>query len=193
VAGVSFGGHTAFVAAGARPDPDGLSTLCARNPDDGICNKRARTRVPMTDACKKKTLASPEIAAERARAGESHAPPELRVAFAMAPGPIQMLDPASLVAIRTPVSIMLGDDDKDVLPVTNGLIAARRSLGRRSYGCRASVTLIFCLIVPTQVGLHSRSGAPSASRRRTPIVRRSRQRRIFCQDVGESAVAANSS
>ena len=36
-----------------------------------------------------------------------------------------MLDPASLVDIRTPVSIMLGDEDKDVPPATDGLIAAR--------------------------------------------------------------------
>jgi predicted dienelactone hydrolase len=36
-----------------------------------------------------------------------------------------MLDPASLVAMRTPVSIMLGNDDKDVPPATNGLFAAK--------------------------------------------------------------------
>jgi len=124
-AGVSFGGYTALVAAGARPDPDGLANFCAKNPGDGICDQRARKRVPMTDADKKKTLASPEIAAERARAGESHALPEVQAAFVIAPGPIAMLDPASLVAIRRPVSIMLGDEDKDVPPATNGLIAAR--------------------------------------------------------------------
>src|SRR5882672_12807985 len=39
--------------------------------------------------------------------------------------------------------------------------------------------MILWPIVPTQVGLHSRSGAPSAPRKRTPIVRRSRQRRNF--------------
>jgi predicted dienelactone hydrolase len=125
-AGVSFGGYTALVAAGARPaDLDRLLAFCAENPDDGICHQRARGGVPMTDADRKRTLASPEVAAERARAGESHALPEVRAAFVMAPGPIQMLDPASLAAIRTPVTIMLGDEDKDAPPATNGLIAAK--------------------------------------------------------------------
>jgi predicted dienelactone hydrolase len=123
-AGVSFGGYTALVAAGARSfDFDRIAAFCTENPDDGVCHQRARGSVPMTDADKKKTLASPEIAAERARAGESHALPEVQAAFVIAPGPIQMLDPASLAAMRTPVSIMLGDDDIDVPPATNGLKA----------------------------------------------------------------------
>jgi predicted dienelactone hydrolase len=126
VAGVSFGGYTALVAAGARSfDFDRLVAFCTENPDDGVCHQRARTPAPMTPADRKKTLASPEIAAEVARAGESHALPEVQAAFVMAPGPIQMLDPASLAAIRKPVSIMLGDDDIDVPPATNGLIAAK--------------------------------------------------------------------
>src|SRR6185369_9161411 len=62
--------------------------------------------------------------AERARAGNDHSLPEVQAAFVMAPGPIQMLDPGSLVAMRKPVSIVLGDDDKDVPPATNGLVAA---------------------------------------------------------------------
>jgi len=125
-AGVSWGGYTALVAAGARSfDFDRLIAFCTENPDDGTCHQRARRRAPMTDADKRKTLASPEIAAERARAGESHALPEVQAAFVMAPGPIQMLDPASLAALRKPVSIMLGDDDIDAPPATNGLIAAK--------------------------------------------------------------------
>jgi len=117
VAGVSFGGYTALVAAGARSsDLDRLFAFCAENPNDGVCR---------THFDRKKTLDSPEIAAERARAGEDHRLPEVQAAFVMAPGPIQMLDPASLVAMRTPVSIMLGDEDKDVPPATNGLIAAK--------------------------------------------------------------------
>ena len=125
-AGVSWGGYTALVATGARSfDFDRISAFCTENPDDGICHQRARGPVPMTDADKRKTLASPEVAAELARAGESHALPEVQAAFVMAPGPIQMLDPASLAAIRKPVSIMLGDDDIDVPPATNGLVAAK--------------------------------------------------------------------
>jgi predicted dienelactone hydrolase len=125
-AGLSFGGYAALIAAGARSfDFDRLIAFCAENPDDGICHQRARGSVPMTPADRKKTLDLPEIAAERARAGENHALPEVRAAFVMAPGPIQMLDPASLAAMRKPVSIILGDDDIDVPPATNGLIAAK--------------------------------------------------------------------
>ena len=125
-AGVSWGGYTALVAAGARSfDFDRMSAFCTENPDDGTCHARPRGSVPMTDADQRKTLASPEVAAERARAGESHALPEVQAAFVMAPGPIQLLDPASLAAMRKPVSIMLGDDDIDVPPATNGLIAAK--------------------------------------------------------------------
>jgi predicted dienelactone hydrolase len=126
VAGVSWGGYTALVASGARSaDPDRLVTFCTENPDDGICHQRARAKTPMTLADRKKTLDLPEIAAERARAGEDHSLSEVQAAFVMAPGPIQMLDPESLIAMRKPVSIMLGDDDKDVPPATNGLAAAK--------------------------------------------------------------------
>jgi predicted dienelactone hydrolase len=125
-AGVSWGGYTALVAAGARSfDFDRMSAFCTENPDDGICHARPRGSVPMTDADQRKTRASPDIAAELARAGESHALPEVQAAFVMAPGPIQMLDPASLAAMRKPVNIMLGDEDKDVPPATNGLVAAK--------------------------------------------------------------------
>jgi pimeloyl-ACP methyl ester carboxylesterase len=43
----------------------------------------------------------------------------------MAPGHVRTLDTASLLTIRTPVCIMLGDEDKDVSPAKNGLIAAK--------------------------------------------------------------------
>ena len=111
-AGFSAGGYTALVAAGARPDadPDHYVAFCAENPDDGVCRP--------------KTLDSPEIAAERTRAGEGHTLPEVQAAFVMAPGHVRTLDPASLLAIRTPVCIMLGDEDKVVSPAKNGLIAA---------------------------------------------------------------------
>jgi pimeloyl-ACP methyl ester carboxylesterase len=43
----------------------------------------------------------------------------------MAPALVQMLDPTSLVGMRTPVRIMLGDADEVAPPATNGLVAAK--------------------------------------------------------------------
>jgi predicted dienelactone hydrolase len=122
-AGFSAGGYTALVAAGARPDPDHFVAFCDANPDDGVC--RPQMEMAMTQADVAKTLASPDIAAERARAGDNRRLPEMRAAFVMAPALIQMLDPASLAGMRTPVHIVLGDADKVAPPATNGLVAAK--------------------------------------------------------------------
>jgi predicted dienelactone hydrolase len=122
-AGFSAGGYTALVAAGARPDPKHFVAFCVKNPDDGLC--RPQLEMPMTDADVAKALASPEIAADLAHAGEGHALPEVRAAFVMAPALVQMLDPSSLGEVRVPVRIMLGDEDKVAPPATNGLVAAR--------------------------------------------------------------------
>lgn len=43
----------------------------------------------------------------------------------MAPALVQMLDPTSLVVMRTPVRIMLGDAVEVAPPATNGLVAAK--------------------------------------------------------------------
>jgi predicted dienelactone hydrolase len=128
-AGWSAGGYTALVAAGARPDPDHFLAFCAENPDDSVC--RAQLEMPMTDADVEKALGSPEIAAERARAGEGHALHEVRAAFVMAPGLIQMLDPTSLERMRTPVGIMFGDADTIAPPATNGFVAAKAIPGAK--------------------------------------------------------------
>ena len=123
VAGFSAGGYTALVAAGARPDPGHFMAFCAEHPDDGVC--RPQLEMQMTGADMAKTLSVPEIAADRARAGEGHALPEVRAAFVMAPALVQMLDPSSLAKVRKPVRIVLGDADKVAPPATNGLVAAR--------------------------------------------------------------------
>jgi predicted dienelactone hydrolase len=128
-AGWSAGGYTALVAAGARPAPDHFLAFCAENPDDGVC--RPQLEMPMMNVDVEKTLDSPEIAAEHARAGEGHTLPEVQAAFVMAPGLIQMLDPTSLVGMRMPVCIMLGDADKVAPPATNGLVAANAIPGAK--------------------------------------------------------------
>ncbi len=191
-AGLSFGGYTALVAAGARSlDFDRLIAFCTENPDDGTCHQRARGSVPMTPADRKKALALPDIAAELARAGENHALPEVRAAFVMAPGPIPLLDPASLAAMRTPVSVMLGDDDIDVPPATNGLVAAKAIPGAtllRLPGVGHTDFLPNCTDagradIPAVVHLQRPAGGhPSSGDHGSAGV--------FCQDVGESALGA---
>jgi predicted dienelactone hydrolase len=123
VAGFSAGGFTALVAAGARVDPDHLARFCHTNPDDGICRPQkefALTPRDVTDLFKR-----PDIQAEAARATASHAVPEVRAAFTMAPALVQALDPAGLERMHLPLEIILGDADPVAPPGTNGLVAAR--------------------------------------------------------------------
>ena len=123
VAGFSAGGFTTLVAAGARVDPDRFARFCLANPDDGVCRPQqefAFTPQDVTDLLKR-----PEFQAEAANATASHAIPEVRAAFAMAPALVQALDPASLERMHTPVEIILGDADPVAPPGTNGLVAAR--------------------------------------------------------------------
>jgi len=65
------------------------------------------------------------MAAERTHAGDDRAIAQVRAVFAMAPGLVQALDPASLVRLRAPVEIILGDADTVAPSATNGLVAAK--------------------------------------------------------------------
>jgi predicted dienelactone hydrolase len=121
-AGLSAGGFTALVAAGARVDPPRFIRFCMAHPDDGVCRPQQEFRVTLED--RTKALAVPEVAAEAARAGDDHAVPSVRAAFAMAPALVQALDPDSLARMRAPVHIILGDADTVAPPMTNGLVAA---------------------------------------------------------------------
>jgi predicted dienelactone hydrolase len=123
VAGFSAGGFTALVAAGARADPRRLGQFCAANPDDGIC--RPQKEFALTPEAIATALKQSDVAMEEAHAGDDHAIPAVRAAFAMAPALVQALDPASLVQMRAPIAIMLGDADTVAPPATNGLVAAK--------------------------------------------------------------------
>jgi predicted dienelactone hydrolase len=70
-------------------------------------------------------MASPELAPEFAHAGDDHSIRGVRAVFAMAPALVQALDPPSLTAMTTPVSIILGEADPVAPPHTNGGAAAR--------------------------------------------------------------------
>jgi predicted dienelactone hydrolase len=106
VAGFSAGGFTALVAAGARVDPDRLGRFCDANPEDGTCRPQQELTVTEQDSID--LFKRPEMAAERAHAGDDHAIAQVRAVFAMAPGLVQALDPASLAAMRVPVESSSG-------------------------------------------------------------------------------------
>jgi predicted dienelactone hydrolase len=122
VAGFSAGGFTTLVAAGARVDPPRFIRFCMAHPDDGVCRPQREFTVTRED--RTKAFAVPEVAAEAAHAGDDHALPSVRAAFAIAPALVQALDPDSLARMRVPVHIMLGDADTVAPPMTNGLVAA---------------------------------------------------------------------
>jgi predicted dienelactone hydrolase len=121
VAGFSDGGFTTLVTAGAKVVPSRWIEFCHDNPVDGDCQPNQEFAVTSEDRAK--VLAMPELAAEVAHAGEDHAIPQLRAAFAMAPALVQALDPAGLSRLRAPVYIMLGDADTVAPPATSGLAA----------------------------------------------------------------------
>ena len=123
VAGFANGGVTALLAAGGRADPARFQAFCAAHPDDGLC--KPQPEFPATIAQQAAALATPELAAEAARAGDDHSIRGVSAVFLMAPAFVQALDPASLAAISTPVAIILGEADTVAPPHTNGNVAAR--------------------------------------------------------------------
>ena len=123
VAGFSAGGFTALVAGGARVDLKHFQAFCAAHPDDGVCRPQQELAVTQEQAAA--AFASPELAPEVAHAGDDHTIRGVRAVFAIAPALVQALDPASLSAMTTPVSIILGEADPVAPPHTNGGVAAR--------------------------------------------------------------------
>ena len=123
VAGFSAGGFTALVAAGARVDLARLRAFCDAHPADGIC--MPQKEFPLSTRADAGGL---DVARARARShprGDDHSIPGVRAVFAIAPAPMQTLEPASLRADDTPVAIILGDADPVAAPDTNGRLAAR--------------------------------------------------------------------
>jgi predicted dienelactone hydrolase len=123
VAGFSAGGFTAIAATGAHVDVARLQAFCKADPSDGVC--APQKEFPLSTEQMLAAFKSPELAPEAARSGDDHSIHGVRAAFAIAPAPMQMLDPASLRADETPVAIILGDADPVATPDTNGRLAAR--------------------------------------------------------------------
>jgi predicted dienelactone hydrolase len=123
VSGFSAGGFTALVAAGAKVDMRRFLDFCRANPADGVCMPQKEFPLSLPDAAK--AVASPELAVEAARAGDDHAIPGVRAAFAIAPAIVQALPPEGLAKMKVPVAIILGEADPVAPPQTNGLVAAK--------------------------------------------------------------------
>lgn len=123
VAGFSAGGFTALAAGGARVDLARFQAFCRDHPDDGVC--KPQLEFPITPEQAKAALATPELAAEAAHAGDDHSIRGVRAVFVMAPAIVQAFDPASLSAMTTPVAIVVGEADTVAPPHTNGGAAAR--------------------------------------------------------------------
>jgi len=123
VSGFSAGGFTALVSVGARVEMNRFLAFCRRRPTDGVCAPQKEFALTMDDA--QRALASPELAAEAAHAGDDHTIPGVRAAFAIAPAIVQALPPEGLARIKVPVAIILGDADPVAPPDTNGVVAAK--------------------------------------------------------------------
>jgi predicted dienelactone hydrolase len=123
VTGFSAGGFTALVSVGAKVDMNRFLAFCRAHPTDGVCAPQKEFVVTMDDA--QRALASPELAAEAAHAGDDHRIEGVRAAFAISPAIVQALPPEELAKIEVPVAIILGDADPVAPPDTNGLVAAK--------------------------------------------------------------------
>jgi predicted dienelactone hydrolase len=123
VSGFSAGGFTALVSAGAKVDMNRFFAYCNSHPTDGVCAPQKEFSYTPEEA--RRVWAIPEVAAEVARAGDDHAIPGVRAAFAIAPAIVQGLPPDGLKRIKVPVAIILGAADPVAPPDTNGLVAAK--------------------------------------------------------------------
>jgi predicted dienelactone hydrolase len=123
VSGFSAGGFTSLVSAGAKVDMNRFLAFCKTHTTDGVCAPQKEFVVTMDQA--QAAMASPELAAEAARAGDDHTIPGVKAAFAIAPAIVQALPPEGLAKMRVPVAIILGDADPVAPPDTNGLVAAK--------------------------------------------------------------------
>jgi predicted dienelactone hydrolase len=123
VAGFSMGGMASLLSAGARVDIEHIIQFCQSPAADATCAAQAEAP-EQTMAAREQALKSPQMAPLAKHAGDDYAIPGIRAVFVMAPGGIEALAPASLRALRTPVSILLGDADAVAPPASNGRLAA---------------------------------------------------------------------
>src|SRR5450755_1075360 len=116
-AGVSLGGYTVLVVAGARADSRLLGPYCARNPTTPVCSGKAAPQIPDLRE-KARALAASDARYRAAEAAnmDLHRDPRVKAVFSIEPAEGPATIPQSLAAIQIPIAFVAGLDDR-VLPV----------------------------------------------------------------------------
>ncbi len=109
-AGFSLGGYTVMELAGARTDISELFDLCKAKPDTDVCHvpemRGMGSAEDVLQAARKTSGLS------LAASGDSYREPRVKAVFAIAPALGFTLTDDSLKAIRLPVEIVVGKDDR---------------------------------------------------------------------------------
>jgi predicted dienelactone hydrolase len=130
VAGFSLGGYTALLLAGARTDRARWIEFCAHHAADPNCVLPEEASFGMAEVIRV-IESDPRAQQSIKRAGDSYRDERVRAAFVLAPVEVPALDPASLSQIGIPVSIIVGDADRQAVPEVNAVAAARQIPGAR--------------------------------------------------------------
>ena len=122
-AGVSLGGYTVLVVAGARADSRLLDPYCAREPKTPVCSGEATPQVPDLRT-KARALAAADAGYRAAVAAnlDLHADPRVRAVFSIEPAMGPAIVPESLAAIRIPIAFVAGFGDR-ILPLADNVVA----------------------------------------------------------------------
>ena len=130
VAGFSLGGYTALLLAGAKTDRGRWTEFCARHAADPNCTLPEEASFGMAEVIRV-IESDPRARQSINRAGDSYRDERIRAAFVLAPVLGPALAPASLSQVRIPVSVIVGDDDRQAPPEVNAVAIAGQLRGAR--------------------------------------------------------------
>jgi predicted dienelactone hydrolase len=109
-AGFSLGGYTVLELAGAQTDISQFFDLCKGKPDTTVCQMAHMRGMGSVDDVLQAARKTSGLSL--ARSGDSFRDPRVKAVFAMAPAVGFTLTQESLKAIRVPVEIVVGADDR---------------------------------------------------------------------------------
>jgi predicted dienelactone hydrolase len=128
VTGLSLGGYTGFVLAGARTDPQRLLDYCASPNAEGCGDPPEFPNLFATWKSRREN--DQRFRDHEAQAGGSFADRRVRAVFAMAPAIAQTFVPDSLKDVKVPVEIVVGAADTLAPPATNAEYLAKETNGK---------------------------------------------------------------